>query len=53
MNIAIYTNILDNGGISKFVYNLQKAFEKKNVKSNIVTFYADTIYGDNITLLNC
>lgn len=53
MNIAIYTNILDNGGISKFVYNLQEAFEKKNVKSNIVTFYADTIYGDNITLLNC
>ena len=53
MNIAIYTNILDNGGISKFVYNLQRAFESKKVKSNIVTFYCDTIYGDNITLLNC
>lgn len=53
MNIAIYTNILDNGGISKFVYNLQRAFENKKVKSSIVTFYSDTIYGDNITLLNC
>ena len=53
MAIAIYSNVLDNGGISKFVYNMQNAFEKKNIKSEIVTFSADTIYGDNITLLNC
>ena len=53
MAIAIYSNVLDNGGISKFVYNMQNAFEKKNIKSEIVTFSADTIYGDNITLLKC
>ena len=33
MAIAIYSNVLDNGGISKFVYNMQNAFEKKNIKS--------------------
>ena len=31
MAIAIYSNVLDNGGISKFVYNMQNAFEKKNI----------------------
>lgn len=51
MKIAVYTNVLDNGGISKFVYNLKRAFKKKNIESHIVTFSADTIYGDNITLL--
>lgn len=53
MAIAIYSNVLDNGGISKFVYNMQNAFQKENIKSEIVTFSADTIYGDNITLLKC
>lgn len=53
MKIAIYSNVLDNGGISKFVYNLQNAFNKSNIKSHIVTFSSDTIYGDNITLLQC
>lgn len=53
MRIAIYSNTLDNGGISKFVYNLQNAFSKSNIRSHIVTFSADTIYGDNITLLQC
>ena len=53
MAIAIYSNVLDNGGISKFVYNMHHAFQKKNIKSEIVTFSADTIYGDNITLLSC
>ena len=51
MRIAIYSNTLDNGGISKFVYNLQNAFNKSNIRSHIVTFSADTIYGDDITLL--
>lgn len=53
MAIAIYSNVLDNGGISKFVYNMQNAFQKENIRSEIVTFSADTIYGDNITLLKC
>ena len=53
MKIAIYSNTLDNGGISKFVYNLQNAFSKCKISSHIVTFSADTIYGDNITLLHC
>ena len=53
MRIAIYSNTLDNGGISKFVYNLQNAFSKCKISSHIVTFSADTIYGDNITLLHC
>ena len=53
MRIAIYSNTLDNGGISKFVYNLQNAFNKSNIRSHIVTFSADTIYGDDITLLQC
>ena len=53
MRIAIYSNTLDNGGIIKFVYNLQKAFGKCNINSHIVTFSADTIYGDNITVLYC
>ena len=53
MAIAIYSNVLDNGGISKFVYNMQNAFRKENIRSEIVTFSADTIYGDNITLLKC
>lgn len=53
MRIAIYSNTLDNGGISKFVYNLQNAFGKCNIDSHIVTFRADTIYGDNITVLQC
>lgn len=53
MAIAIYSNVLDNGGISKFVYNMHHAFQKKNIKSEIVTFSADTIYGNNITLLSC
>ena len=53
MRIAIYSNTLDNGGISKFVYNLQNAFSKSNIRSHIVTFSADTIYGDDITLLQC
>ena len=53
MKIAIYSNTLDNGGISKFVYNLQNAFSKSNIRSHIVTFSADTIYGDDITLLQC
>ena len=53
MKIAIYSNTLDNGGISKFVYNLQNAFNKSNIRSHIVTFNADSIYGDDITLLNC
>ena len=37
MAIAIYSNVLDNGGISKFVYNMQNAFQKENIKSEIVT----------------
>lgn len=53
MKMVIYSNILDNGGISKFVYNLQNAFNKSNIKNHIVTFNSDTIYGDNITLLQC
>ncbi len=51
--VAIYTNYLDNGGISKYVYNLQKALLLQDIQSDIVTFGADTIYGDNITVLSC
>ena len=32
MAIAIYSNVLDNGGISKFVYNMHHAFQKKIFK---------------------
>ena len=51
--VAIYTNHLDNGGISKYAYNLHDALLLEQVDSDIVTFHADTIYGDHIKLLTC
>lgn len=51
--VTIYTNHLDNGGISKYVYNLHDALLLENLESDIVTFYADTIYGEHIKLLSC
>lgn len=51
--VAIYTNHLDNGGISKYVYNLHDALLLEQIDSDIVTFHADTIYGDHIKLLTC
>lgn len=51
--VAIYTNYLDNGGISKYVYNLRKALLLQEIQSDIVTFRADTIYGDHIKVLSC
>ena len=53
MKIAIYSNIIDCGGISKFMYNLNNAFQKSNIESEIVTFDVQTIYGNDINLLNC
>lgn len=51
--VSIYTNHLDNGGISKYVYNLHDALLLDHIDSDIVTFHADTIYGDHIKLLTC
>lgn len=51
--VAIYTNLLDNGGISKFVYNLHEALKLEFVENLIITFQAETIYGEEITVLSC
>lgn len=38
MNIILFTNSLDFGGASTFFIRLQEAFNKSNIKSNIVSF---------------
>ena len=53
VKVAIYTNHLDNGGISKYVYNLHDALLLEQIDSDIVTFHSDTIYGEHIKLLSC